>query len=312
MGPREILLSAFIPGLAAAVLLAPPAFFMRRRERQAERQSSPSSAQWCGSRLLGALLVLLLVAGTLLGSYAWQTRLDLWPKQAQYRFPLVALAAGLLGLAPALLPNFRRLALLAPLAALAGGFVAWIFLSLLHESLISVPMRWTWIVVSALLTALHAVTLVRVADRLPGWRSPLLLSALAGTVALGATMSFANAPLVLGPAAAVAGGALLAAIIHPRAAFTCGAAASVALLIGGTLVFANWFGDRERWLMYALLAGTPLATALALLPPISRRGPTIRLLAAALPALALGGVQAARAIPPLIESMTQPAGTYDY
>lgn len=313
MGPREIFLSAFVPGLAALVLLASAAFFLRRRERrQAGRDHTPSSAPWCRAHLPGALFIVLLVGGTLLGCYAWQTRLDLWPKQAQYRFPLVAIAAGLLGLAPALLPVFRRPALLAPLSALGGGFVAWIFVSLLHESLISEAMRWVWVAVSALFTALHALTLERVTPRLPGWRAPLLLSALAGTMALGATMNFASAPLVLGPAAAVAAGATVAALIHPRLFHAHGAGAATAVLIAGTVVFANWFGDRERWLMYALLMAAPLATGVALLPMIARRGPTVRLVAAALPALALAGAQAARAIPPLIESMTQPADSYDY
>lgn len=304
MGPREVLLSAFVPGLAAVVMLTPAAFFLCRREgRLAASTHAPPSARWSSTRWLAALFVLILVAGTLLGFFAWQSRLDLWPKQAQYRFPLVALTAGLLGLAPALLPIFRKPALLAPLSAAAGGFVAWIFLSLLHDSLISEPMRWTWIGLTAVLTALHAVTIERVTTRLPGWRSPLLLAALVGTIALGATMSLANAPLVLGPAAAVAAGAIAAALVHPRLAFTHGVGAAAAVLIAGTIVFANWFGDRERWLMYALLVSAPLATALPLLPPIARRGPNVCFLAAVIPALALAGAQAARAIPPLIESM---------
>lgn len=313
MGPREILLSAFVPGLAAVVLLAPAAFFLRRRDRWREApRHGPSSTRCCEACLLGAGLILLLVGGTLLGSYAWQTRLDLWPRQAQYRFPLVSIAAGLLGLATALLPIFRRPALLAPLSALAGGFVAWIFLSLLHESLISETMRWVWISVSALFTVPHALTLDRVTSSLPGWRGPVLLSALAGTIALGATMNFANAPLVLGPAAAVTGGAVVAAVIHPRLAMAHGAGASTAVLIAGTVVFAQWFGDRERWLMYALLMAAPLTTGVSLLPLLAQRGPMVRFIAAAAPALALAGLQAARAIPPLIESMSAPADGYDY
>lgn len=311
MGPREILLSAFVPGLAAVALLVPAAFFLRRRDKN-DDHPAPSSPPRRDSRLLSALLILLFVGATLLGSWAWQSRLDLWPKQAPYRFPMVALVAGLLGLAPALLPIARKPAILAPLGALAGGFIAWMFLSLLHESIISESMRWTWIGLSALLTALHAITLERVTTRLPGWRAPLLLVALVGTIALGATMNFANAPLVLGPVAAVAGGAIFAAIVHPRLAFTYGAGAASAVFIAGTVIFANWLGDRERWLMYALLMAAPLATGLSLLPPIARRGPTFRFIAAALPALALAGTQAALALPPLIASMTQPADAYDY
>lgn len=325
MGPREILLSAFVPGLVAVALLVPAAFFLRRTaninlgQQHAPtsthtdgRRHMPSSAQWCHSRLLSALLILLFVGATLLGSYAWQSRIDLWPKQAQYRFPLVATVAGLLGLFPAMLPMFRGPALLGPLSALAGGVVAWAFLSLLHESIISEPMRWTWIALSALLTATHALTLERVTTQLPGWRAPILLSGLVGLIALGATMNFANAPLVLGPVAAVAAGAMLASIVNPRLSFISGVGAATAVFITGTVVFANWFGDRERWAMYALLMAAPLATGLSLLSPFARRGPTIRFIAAAIPAVALAGIQSAQAIPPLIKSMSQPADTYEY
>lgn len=248
----------------------------------------------------------------MLGSYAWQTRLDLWPRQAQYRFPLAAITACALGLATAMFPVARRAWLLALLTAATGGFVAWSFLSLLHESLISEPARWTWIALSGVVAAVQALVLERVAGKLPAWRAPLLLAALTGVIALGATMNFANAPLVLGPVSAVLGGALLAAVVSPRVVLMQGVGASASVLIVAALTFANWFGDHERWTMYALLMGAPVATGLCLCPPFSTRGATLRLIAAAAPSLLLAGVQAGIAVPPLVRSMSQPADSYDY
>lgn len=306
MGARQIILSLLLPGAAAAVALIAAAVYRRwcDRKTQADSEHKPRSLSW--------LVVLLIAAGVSLGSYGWQTRLDLWPRQAPFRFPHAAAIGCLAGLVVAMLPAVRRAWALAALAAVGGASAAWLFLSLLHESLISEPARWTWIVLSGAGAAAQAMVLERVADRLPGWRAPMLSAVLAALIALGATMSFANAPLVLGPVGAVLGGAMLAAIIAPRLVLMPGVGVTSAIMFVATITFANWFGDRERWMMYALLMAAPVATGLCLCPPFSRRGATVRLLAAAVPALALAGAQAARAIPPLVRSMSQPSDAYDY
>jgi len=261
---------------------------------------------------LSWLVILLVFGGVVLGSYAWQTRIDLWPRQAQYRFPAVAIIAAAVGLVVAIVPIARRTWVLSALGLVGGGFVSWMFLSLLHESVLGASLRWLWIVVSAVVAGLSVATLERVVERVDGWRGGVVVSVLAGLLALGATMSFANAPLILGPVAMVSLATVPAAVIFPGHVYMRGVGATAAIVIVGVVVFANWFGDRERWVMYALLVAAPLSTGLCLLPRISRRGATLRLVAAALPAVVIAGIQAARAIPPLIESMSQSDGGYDY
>jgi hypothetical protein len=65
--------------------------------------------------------------------------------------------------------------------------------------------------------------------------------------------------------------------------------------------------------MFALLAAGPVAAGVCLLPPLARRGPNVRLAAAAAAVCAVLGVQAGRALPPLLAAM-RPTGAsaYDY
>jgi hypothetical protein len=95
-----------------------------------------------------------------------------------------------------------------------------------------------------------------------------------------------------------------------------GAGAAVAVLIVSTVVFSNWFGDTERWLMLGLLWGAAVAPVVVLLPGVRSLGPTTRLVIAGVLVLGLAGAQAGMALPALIEAATGSSGSeygeYDY
>lgn len=301
MGLREVLIAVVLPGFVSLVVLVGAALMTGRRRRGEEER---------GRSGLGWLVAIFISGGAVLGSYAWQTRMDVWPASATHRFPFVAGVALAAGIAAFALGRRGRAAA-AVVAGFGGGVVAWAFLSLLHDSLISEGARWGWIAGCGVLTGVMAWTLEAAGERLLGWRGPGLLAIVAGLSALGVTEAFANGPLILGAAAAVLGGATVAALAGRRAAWFPGPGAAVAVMLVGTLVFANWFGDRERWVMFGLLAAGPMAAGVCLVPAVARRGANVRFAAAAGVAVVVLGVQAARAIPPLIEAM-RPAGEMDY
>jgi hypothetical protein len=314
MGLREVMLSGVVPGVVAFVVLLgvvlvgwkkggwkPPPLVAKGRD-----MITPPS--W--SRVLSVVVVLLMVGATVLGSYAWQTRVELWPGQATHRFPFVASVAGVVGLVVALAGRRGRWVGVA-VSGVGGGVAAWAFLSLLHESLISEFARWGWVVGVALVVGVQALVLERVSARLTGWRGAVVFSLMAGLVAVGATEAFINGPLVLGPVAAVFGALCVVGLIRPGVSAGAGVGAALAVLMGGVAVFANWFGDHERWVMLGLLMGVPLGVALCLLPTVASRGVNVRFGAAVVGVVVIGGVQFGRAIPPLLESMS-PAGEDGY
>lgn len=307
MGPREILLAFGVPGAVALVALIAAAWLGIPRGRE-QAEGGVRSVWW-----LGVFAAVLMAAGTVLGAYAWQTQVVLWPKGAPYRFPMVALIALTGGFMSMIAGQGRwrwggRCAV-----AIAGSLAAWVFLSLLHESYISAIERWLAIAGVGVLAGVHGWVFSATVERLPGWRWATVMWLATGLMAIGATEAFVNAPLVLGPMAAVFGAMVLVSLWRRDAQFSAGVPAFAAVLMAGVLTFANWFGDHERWVMFGLLAAMPLGTGLCLVPVLARRGPTVRFMVAAGAVLVIGGVQAGRAIPPLIESM-QPGdeSSYEY
>ncbi|USN98180.1 MAG: hypothetical protein H6810_08310 [Phycisphaeraceae bacterium] len=300
MGTREIIFAAVLPAFVSLVVLVAVHLLIASREK---RIGTPGpSVAW--------LLPGLLAGGSLLGAWAWQSRVELWAESVTHRFPAVALAALLAGLAGTLI-RLRRSAVFTALPALvAGGFVAWAFLGALHPSLISEPGRWGWIAGVALLTGVQAWAIEVGARVLPGWKMPSVLWVAIGLIALGATGGFASAPLVVWPASAVCFALAGAGIIRRDVNLLRGVGPAIAVLIAGLATFSNWFGDRERWLMFALLMAAPLPLALAGLP-VLRKKAILRLVVAAIPAVALPGIQAVIAVPALIRA-TEGSDEYDY
>jgi hypothetical protein len=302
MGPREILFSAVIPAFAALLLLVPAHALMARRS--ARRGSPASTLPW---------LALALLAGAVcLGSWAWQSRIELWPAAATHRFPPVALAALLVGLLAACTPLARRPALAALPAVAGGAFAAWAFLGVLHESLISEAARWGWIAALALLAGAQAWAIETGARALPGWHAPALLWALSGATALAATAGFANAPLVLFPVAAVGFALAIAGLLRRDDNLLRGLAPAFAVLLVGAAAFSNWFGDRERWLMLAALSAGPLMLAIAALPPLRAKPAVIRLTVVGVLSVLPAGIQAAIAVPALIKATEGGGSDYEY
>lgn len=249
-----------------------------------------------------------LVGGlTLFGAYAWQSQVELWPDSATHRFPALGILAAAVGLI-ATLPVLRsRWWTLGPIAAAGGGAAAWMFLATVHPSFLSEGERALWIGVVALATGVNGWALERTGERLAGWRGPALLWMLVGTIGLGATAGFANAPLIVGGAVAAFGALALVGFVSGRVSIAGGGGVSAAVLIGGLVSFSNWLGDTERWLMLGLLLAAPAATSLALL--VDRKGgeqrrKTLTLIVAAVPSLGLAGAQAAMTVPELISSQS--------
>jgi hypothetical protein len=315
MGVREVLLAGVVPGVVAFLVLLGVVLLGWKKggwkppplvNEGGNLKPAPPGWSW----VLSGVVVLLMAGATVLGSYAWQTRVELWPGQATHRFPFVALVAGVVGLLVAFAGRrWRWVGVVG--SGVGGGVAAWAFLSLLHESLISEFTRWGWVVGVALLVGVQALVLERVSARLTGWRGAVVFSLMAGLVAVGATEAFINGPLVLGPVAAVFGALCVVGLIRPGVSDGAGVGAALAVLMGGVAVFANWFGDHERWVMLGLLMGVPLGSALCLLPTVASRGVNVRFGAAVVGVVVIGGVQVGRAIPPLLESMS-PAGEDGY
>lgn len=334
MDTRQILLS-MLPAVVTGVLAA-LAFLAAR---VILKQRSP----WSGAFPAGPV-PLLIAAALTVGAYAWQSRVELWAVSTTHRFPalaLIAAAAGTLVWIIRRLPHkaaasasattstttsastgnlaetsqhpFQhveppasplRLAASALVALLAGGAAAWIFLGALPDAFLSPRGRTLWIIALAAAAALQAAVLESVLVRLAGWRGPALLWALVGTIALGLSAGFANAPIVVGAVAATFAPIALAGLLRVQGrglAPLHGTGTALAIVIVGATTFANWFGAKENWPMLALLLAAPIAAAAALLPALRAR-PLAALAAAALPAVALAGVQAAIALPPLIEA----------
>ena len=298
MDTREIFIAAVLPaalgGVAAvsAWVLAPA----KRPERR-----------WAGAGPVW-LVPGLVLAGVLLGSYAIHGGVALWSGSAEQRFPALGLVSLIATVPMFIRQRSPRLAATGLAALVAGCLAAWFFIGALHPSFIAETERGAWIVTTGGLIAAGAVVLEIVLDRLPGWRGPALLSAITGTVGLGATANFAAAPMILGGVSAAIGPMVLAGWRHPDRNVLRGSAAMVAVLIGGVVAFSNWLGGSgERWPMFWLLILSPTGAGAALLPWLSARGPWVRLAVAATASLGLAGTMAAIAIPELLSSAA-PAG----
>ena len=265
---------------------------------------------WAGDGPRFALPVL--VGGlTLFGAYAFQSQIALWPEPATQRFPALGLLAAAVGLIASIAFVQRRWWGLMPIAAVGGAFAAWMFLSTVAPQFLGETARWVWVGVIGLVTALNAWSLERVGEKLHGFRGPALAWALLGTIGLGVTAGFANAPLIIGGAAAAFG--VLAAIgfVTPKVSIARGGGAALAVLISGLVAFSNWLGDTERWVMLGLLLAAPMGAALtlALWKPLKLEDRTnLALIVAAVPALGLAGAQAAMTVPGLIASTSGSGG----
>jgi hypothetical protein len=143
---------------------------------------------------------------------------------------------------------------------------------------------------------------------------------LVGTVGLGATGGFANAPLIVGGAAGAFGVLAVIGLVpikKPAVTVSGGGGVATAVLLVGLAAFANWLGDEERWLMLGLLLAAPVGAGLVVVlrKPLKldeRRN--LALVVAAVPALGLAGAQAGMAVPALIEASGggDPYGDYSY
>ncbi|MEM7754433.1 MAG: hypothetical protein AAF297_02240 [Planctomycetota bacterium] len=303
MGEREILISTGIPvGIAAVVLgllwLVLPRVLTKKKAWEG------AGPRWALPVLAGGL--------TLFGAYAWQTQVELWPQAATHRFPALGLLAAVAGLIAWVPIVSRRWWTVSPVAAVAGGLAAWMFLSTVHPSFLSETQRWVWVGVIGLSTGLNGWALERASERLKGWRGPALLWALIGTVGLGATAGFANAPLIVGGSAAAFGVLAGIGFVSGKVSAARGGGMAAAVLIAGLVTFANWLGDTERWVMLGLLLAAPAGVVGVILlwnPLKLKDRKTLALLVAAVPALGLAGTQAAITVPGLIEA-TSGGGEY--
>jgi len=168
----------------------------------------------------------------------------------------------------------------------------------------------------ALATGVNGWALERSGERLRGFRGPILLWLLVGTVGLGATAGFANAPLIVGGAAASFGVLAGVGFLERRVTIAGGGGVAAAVLLTGVVGFANWLGDTERWLMLGLLMAAPLGTVGVVLldrPLKLEKRKNLALIVAAVPSLGLAGAQAAMTVPGLIESQSGGGDSYyDY
>lgn len=327
MGTREIVLSTVVPTLVALVMLVATHTLLSRRVRKPDGQApdsqpgdsagettgTPDASGSVGAGSLGWLTLLLLAGSVVLGSYAWQSRVDLWSASATHRFPAIAGVALVAGLVCVLVgPIARRPLLQAVPAALGGAAVAWFSLGVLHPSFIGQTERWAWVGGVGVIAGVQAFAIAAGASRLTGWRAPVLLWLVLGLIALGATAGLANAPLVLFPAAGVMFALGVAGLFRPRVDLLRGVGPFLAVLVCGATTFADWFGDVERHAMFGLLVAAPVGLGVAALPGIRRARPVVRLLAAGVVSLGLSGAQAGMSVPSLIEAQSGGGDWYDY
>jgi hypothetical protein len=219
VGVREIVISGAVPfGIALVVLgigwLALPRL-------GGKRVTGGDGAEPVERRRPRFLLPVLAGLLTLFGAYAWQTRVDLWADSATHRFPVIGIAAALAGLVCSLAFVRTRWWAVAVVAGLAGGFSAWAFLSTVHPSFLGSGGRWGGVVGVGFAVALQALVLERAGEKLVGFRGPALVSVLIGVIGLGATVSFANAPLIVSGAGAAFGALALIGLV-PKARGTGG------------------------------------------------------------------------------------------
>ncbi|MEM7622855.1 MAG: hypothetical protein AAF235_06590 [Planctomycetota bacterium] len=313
MGTREILLATIVPGFAAAVIGLIGWWLLARKQQlnaSGGDHGATSMELPIGARIIGPLVI---AAATLLGAYAWQTSLEIWPRSATQRFPVIALAAGAAGLLAALVPSGLRIVTSSVFGGAAGAFGAWVFLGVLQEPIITDAERLQWVGYIGFRVAVLAAVLEVALRVLPGVRGPLAIWAVVGTIALGLTQGWANAPLVLGPVAwATLGLGLLGVLVGPRNVLA-GSGTTIAVMLGSAATFSNWFGDTERWPMLVVLLDAPLLLGVAALPWFASRAAWIRLLVAVAAPLLLAGVQAGIAVPGLIAATTaSDDDAYDY
>lgn len=297
MDTREILIAAVVPLVVSAVVLGVLHALLARRKK-GEDQSAPALA-W--------IVPVLMAGAVVLGSWAWQSRVSLWADSVTHRFPAVAAVVMLTGLIAAIGPIRRRPVLAAVPALVGGWFVAWMILGTVHESMIGEAARWGGIAGVGVIAAAQAWAIETGARALPGWRAPVVLWLLLGVIALGATSGFANAPLILWPAAAVCFALAGVGVFRRETNLLAGVGPALAVLIAGVVAFSNWTGYREQWLMFALLMACPLPLALA---GALRVRPVFRLLVAGVAALGLAGAQAGIAVPELMKANS--ASEYGY
>lgn len=310
MGVREIVISSVVPALIAAVVLG-LGWVVWPRIRKNDGEPG-GRALWLLPVLVGGL--------TLFGAYAWQTRVEVWADAATHRFPAMGLAAALAGLI-AWVPAVRaRWWAQGVVAAAGGGFVSWAFLSTVHPDFLSVPARWGWVAGLAVVAGVQGIALEGAGRVLHNWRGPALLWMLVGTVGLGATGGFANAPLIVGGAAgafAVLAVIGLVPVKKPSVTIAGGGGVAAAVLLVGLVAFSNWLGDEERWAMLGLLLAAPVGVGLVVVLRKALRldeRRNLALVVAAVPSLGLAGAQAGMAVPALIEASGggDPYGEYGY
>lgn len=306
MGVREVVISSVVPAGVAAIVLG---FLWLALPRILGKKGgwSGDGPRWALPVLVGGL--------TLFGAYAWQTQVALWPDAATHRFPVIGLAAAVVGLLVGLPIIGKRWWTLAPVAAVGGAFGAWAFLSTVHPDFLSETSRYVWVGVLSLVTAANAWTLERAGAKLKGFRGPALAWALVGTIGLGATGGFANAPLIVGGAAGAFGVLAVIGLVTSRVSIAGGGGAAAAVLIVSLAAFANWLGDTERWVMLGLLLAAPLGTlGVVILDRPLKLGDrkNLALIIAAVPALGIAGAQAAIAVPELIKATSGSDDYYEY
>lgn len=293
MGPREVMLAGVVPAVVGLVLLVfAQALF--------GRGNGPGRG-WARGWVVPALVVLLVGGGVVLGSWVWQSGVELWAASVTHRFPAMALAAVVAGLAVALTPLKSRAWAGALVAVLGGWFVGWAVLGPLDARYIGEAERWVWIAAVGLIAGAQSWAIDSGTRRLDGWRGPAVLWLLVGLIGLGVTAGFANGPLVLWPVAGVMFAAAAVGVVHPGVNLVRGCGPAFAVVISGAVAFGHWYGDVERWVMFSLLMAGPIGLGLAALPGLRGR-PWLRLVVAGGVSLGLVGAQAAMAVPGLIEA----------
>jgi hypothetical protein len=174
VGTREIVLSVVVPGFVSGVVMLGLALVWRRRLKTQRGAGDAGSGVTPSDGPFWAV-PLLVTGAVVLGAYAWQTDVSLWPDSVTHRFPVIALAALAAALPALIAPVAARLVACGLVGAGVGVFGAWAFLGELHESLISESARAIWIAAAGGVCGLTAVGLESVGGALRGWRGPLLL-----------------------------------------------------------------------------------------------------------------------------------------
>lgn len=304
MDVREAVIGGFLPGFVGFALLALGWVVLPRFRGLAwswrPLDDTGPRPLWMAAALFGF--------GLVASTYAWQGWTTLWPVNATYRIPVMAMVLAGTGLLVSVTPLGNRPWRVGLAFVPAGFLIAWGLIGALPAT----PNRTAWLVLVPLIVGVQAWASELLARELPRLGATAIALASA-TLALPAVAlgGFAAGALFIGSLVAVLTAALMVAVVTPRFTLERGGLATGTLGMASVLVLANWLSDDWLWWRVGLLAAAPIAAGLTA-RALHRASGVARFLAAAAIGLGLSGAAAGIGIASWVNSSGTTPSEYGY